>query len=90
MPPLAPDGLTAAQASAKSDSPEQVNLLHTLRSQLAEGKLFKDTETLLQAGGSATAPLNDREMLLENIVDMLSGLPVSRVALAILATGEST
>ena len=72
-----PDGLTDEQANAASDAPAPVGLLETLRAQLAGGTLGTGAATLVQAGRAAAGPLDDRGMLLENLVDLLAGLPVS-------------
>lgn len=72
-----PDGLTNVEAKAASDAAPAVGLLETLKAQLVGGTLKQGAETMLQAGKSAAGPLDDREMLLENLVDLLAGLPVS-------------
>ncbi|GAA6043896.1 hypothetical protein JCM8097_004294 [Rhodosporidiobolus ruineniae] len=67
------DPVEAASVNGKDGKPK--NLWTSLLEQLKEGTLAKDASTLVQAAASATEALDDRKMLLENIIELLSTLP---------------
>ncbi|GJN92760.1 hypothetical protein Rhopal_005798-T1 [Rhodotorula paludigena] len=74
-PPAGGDGLKNSEAAALSDDKQKSGLLGSLWEQVKGGTILKDGATLVQAATSATGPIDDREMLLENVVTMLQGLP---------------
>ncbi|BGP18046.1 hypothetical protein JCM10213_008418 [Rhodosporidiobolus nylandii] len=74
-PPAGGDGLRPVQARAPSDSTPAISLSSNLWAQVKSGRVAEDAATLLQTATSAVDPLDDREMLLENLVTMLQNQP---------------
>ncbi|GAA6048556.1 hypothetical protein JCM3770_006551 [Rhodotorula araucariae] len=74
-PPSGGDGLKASEARASVDPAPTLSLAASLWQQVKGGTLPADAATVVQALTSATAPVDDREMLLENLVTLLQGLP---------------
>ncbi|KAK4706087.1 linoleate 10R-lipoxygenase, partial [Phenoliferia sp. Uapishka_3] len=71
-----PDGETNDQAKALSDPSQPVDLVHTILQQAKSGKLGADLKTALHALQQLTAPpIDDRKLLLEEVIQTLSGLP---------------
>ncbi|GAA5822485.1 hypothetical protein JCM11251_006354 [Rhodosporidiobolus azoricus] len=58
-----------------SSQPATISLAKSLFEQLKGGTLGSDVETVMQALGSITGPMDDRELLLEHVVKMLQNLP---------------
>ncbi|BGP41764.1 hypothetical protein JCM10449v2_005755 [Rhodotorula kratochvilovae] len=75
-PPVGGDGL-----KEKSDAAPTLSLAGSLWQQVKGGTLPADAATVVQALTSATAPIDDREMLLENLVTLLQGLPTGSAVL---------
>ncbi|KAL8280760.1 hypothetical protein RQP46_006764 [Phenoliferia psychrophenolica] len=68
--PTAPDGLSAAEASAPSDPKPQLSYLQTILEQAKDG-----LKVALHAAQQLPKPLDDRKLLLEEVVTLLGRLP---------------
>ncbi|KAM0748536.1 linoleate diol synthase [Meredithblackwellia eburnea MCA 4105] len=78
-PPRTPDGLSNEDAAAPSDTPRSLDLLRTLILQVKEGTLITDAKTLAHGLSQISEPLDDRKLLLEEVVTMLGSLPANSV-----------
>lgn len=65
------DGLKDSEARALSDPKPTKSLASNVWNEMKTGVLGKDIQTLAQIAHSAGEPIDDRKMLLENIVTIL-------------------
>ncbi|KAL8280766.1 hypothetical protein RQP46_006770 [Phenoliferia psychrophenolica] len=74
--PLGPDGLTNAEAKAPSDPAPTLSFADTVLQQAKAGHLLRDVRTGAHAAEQLLGgPIDDRKLLLEEIVTMLGSLP---------------
>lgn len=76
--PTALDGLYPEESAAPTDVPSPRSYLHDVLDQAARGDIVQDTKTLLQAALQGSSPVDDRKLLLEKMVTLLSGLETVR------------
>ncbi|SCV69876.1 BQ2448_1270 [Microbotryum intermedium] len=73
--PPSPDGLAAEFSRAASDAGPSAGLAQVIFNQFKQGTLGRDTGTLVSAGLQILSkPMDDRKLLLEHIIQLLSGL----------------